>query len=61
MNDILTVLCSARCVHNDGKGYYSTCQHPKLQNRPPYGCLDREYRSVCKLKEAPDGLPKCDM
>lgn len=43
------VLCSARCDHNSGEGYYNVCEHSKANTISCYGGIDRIYTDGCEL------------
>ena len=49
-------LCSARCKHNSGQGYYSLCQHPSTKVPRPYGGITRYYVGGCALQEEPEKI-----
>lgn len=48
------VLCSARCKHNDGNGYYNLCKHPCTANPRPSSGITRYYVGKCELLEELD-------
>ena len=46
------IFCTADCIHNNGRGCYNLCEHPKHENMITVS--DRVYINTCSFKESRD-------